>query len=216
MSVLGVTSWHKSYVETHGEPPPDADLVLGTYPLAFVREAAEKMGSLFYMSVKPSVRTIPLEQVCGSMLPFGPPGHEEVTLESGFEEDWYHDIIDHPSLSQWKVELDGSVKISNVGILRSSERHYDHPIKVVLNTASEEGGNEVLATELQTWLKLVPTGEVRVAISLCKMSYVHSGLILEGVHAPHSDKVVLCVIGSWDTREDIEFPLSEAVNFTAL
>ncbi|KAL8785646.1 MAG: hypothetical protein Q9195_008543 [Heterodermia aff. obscurata] len=216
MSVLGVTDWHESYVKEHGKPPPDTDLVLGTYPLVFVREAAAKMGSLFYMSTQPSVRMSGLDQVSGSMMPFGPPGHENMTLVPGLDEDWYHDSIDHPSLAEWEIRSDGSVKIFEVAILRSSERHYDEPLEVILNIASQEGGNEVLATALQAWLKLVPAGEVRVAISLCKMSYVHSGLILEGVHMSESDEMVLRSIGSWDTREDIDFPPGEKVNFTVV
>lgn len=82
-----------------------------------------------------------------------------------------------------------------------------------MNLASQEGENEVLATELQVWLELVPTEEVRIAIFLCKISYVHTGLILERTQVDGSDKMLFRSIGSWDAREDIDFPPSEAVNF---
>lgn len=86
MSVVGVTSWHRRHVEMYGDLPPDTDIVLGAYPLEFVRDAAEKMESLFYMSFKPFVLTVPLDEVSGSMLPFGSPGDFfiDTAQDSGF------------------------------------------------------------------------------------------------------------------------------------
>ena len=215
MSVLGVTDWYEEYVGSHGSPPPDTDLVLGTYPLAFVREAAQKMSSLFYMAFKPMARLVPVDQVSGSMLPFGYIGDEQVTLETGaLEQEVYQDIVDHPSVSQWEIQSDGSVEISEAGILRSCQRPNDNPVKVVLNIAAEDGVNESCATDLQTWLMLVSDGMVRVAISLCKVAHVHTGLILEGVQDIKSNRTVLRSIGNWDTVEDLDFPPTEAVNFT--
>ena len=80
MSVVGVTSWHRRHVEMYNDLPPDTNIVLGAYSLEFVREAAGEMEFLFYMSFKPFVLTVPLDEVSSSMLPFGSPGDSLLIL----------------------------------------------------------------------------------------------------------------------------------------
>lgn len=50
MSALGVTDWYGDHVRQHNSPPPDENLVMGSYTLPFVREAAAKMGAEFFMA----------------------------------------------------------------------------------------------------------------------------------------------------------------------
>jgi hypothetical protein len=44
MSVVGATDWYKMHVENNKTSPSEANLVLGFYLLAFVSEAAKKLG----------------------------------------------------------------------------------------------------------------------------------------------------------------------------
>lgn len=71
MSAIGMTEWYDAYFQQNQRPPPEKDLVLGSYPLAFVREVATKMGAEFFSDfnpddMKPGAR--------GTLLPFKEPG----------------------------------------------------------------------------------------------------------------------------------------------
>lgn len=120
-------------------------------------------------------------------------------------------MVDHPSLLQWEFRPDASVKIYEAEILRSSERPVNSSIKAVMNFAPEDGSVAAFAGELQPRLVLVPEKEVRVAVSLCKIAYVRSCVILHGAHEPHSHEMVLRSVDTWDNSERIEFPPTETV-----
>ena len=70
MSSLGVTDWFNSKPQVE-----DDDLVLGMYPLEFLREASSKIGPDFYLASNgsPSAWAIldPFTRLAGTMLPFG-------------------------------------------------------------------------------------------------------------------------------------------------
>lgn len=75
MSAMGVTDWYVSHLAATGLPPPDKDLVLASYPLSFVMEAAAKIGAEFFESFNPEVYSLPEEEIHGTLLPFGRPGY---------------------------------------------------------------------------------------------------------------------------------------------
>ncbi|KAF6241896.1 hypothetical protein HO173_000608 [Letharia columbiana] len=135
----------------------------------------------------------------------------DTAQDSGLVEGWYQDMIDHPSLLQWEIRPNASVKIYETGILRSSERPCNLPIKAVMDIAPEDGDVAAFAGELQPGLVLVPEKEVRVAVSLCKIAYVRSGVSLQGAHEPHSNEMVLRSVDTLDNSERIEFPPTETV-----
>lgn len=115
------------------------------------------------------------------------------------------------ALLQWEFRPDASVKIYEAEILRSNERPSNSSIKAVMNIAAEDGGVAAFPEEPQTWLMLVSEKEVRVAVSLCKMAYVHSGVILQGAHEPHSNEMMLRSVDTLDNSERIDFPPTETV-----
>lgn len=73
MSVLDVTDWLTTYLKHHQSQPVDGNLVLGTYPLSFVKEAARKIGSQFYGSLGTLKPGDFGKQEFGSLLPFSAP-----------------------------------------------------------------------------------------------------------------------------------------------
>ncbi|KAI0192386.1 hypothetical protein EV127DRAFT_314235, partial [Xylaria flabelliformis] len=123
MSAINVTDWYTEYLNRHGEPPPDKDLILGSYPLAFLDEAAAKLGSYFFSTIKPDILTLEPEDVHGSLLPFGPPGWSS-SSGLGLGHDWYGDTTDHPSLAAWKIGVDGSVLLNEAAVLLSSASNH--------------------------------------------------------------------------------------------
>lgn len=135
----------------------------------------------------------------------------DTAQDSGLVEGWYQDMVDHPSLLQWEIRPDASVNVYEAEILRSSERPSNSSIKAVMNIAPEDGGVAAFAEELQPGLVLVPEKEVRVAVSLCKIAYVHSGVILQSAHEPHLNEMVLRSVDTLDNSERLEFPPTETV-----
>jgi hypothetical protein len=118
MSVLGVTDWY-TRATREGK---NRNMVLGTYPLEFLRAAANRIGASFFNAVivrssstdellqKPSIR--------GSLLPFRP--MERSGAEARFISKWGFEEEDHPSVKSWVIQADGSVRVSSAGILASS------------------------------------------------------------------------------------------------
>jgi hypothetical protein len=126
MSVVGVTDWYRNHVQLTGTAPSEADLVLGLYPLPFVSEAAKKLGPTFYTSIPSELRylqpVIDLSngywnlladpQPVGSLLPFSrSPGYfHSPSTPVAIEQH-------HPTVQDWEVCQDGSVRIKKAGIL---------------------------------------------------------------------------------------------------
>lgn len=125
MSALGMTDWYDEYLHEHGEPPPDKNLVLGSYTLPFVREAADKMGAEFFFCVcTPYNRGIiwpPGPPYRGTFLPFGSPQNDigllGATGNSKFQT--------HSALKSWSIEADASVRVVEASVLVSSDHYPD-------------------------------------------------------------------------------------------
>ena len=117
MSALGITDWYSK------AEMDDKRLVLGCYPLAFVREAASKLGASFYTSISRRQKIPRASGISdsgrehyGSMMPFsattgwlsriiGVPAHIP------------HEVEDHPAVSSWRINSDGSVTVGLAGIV---------------------------------------------------------------------------------------------------
>ncbi|KAI3391114.1 hypothetical protein diail_7937, partial [Diaporthe ilicicola] len=123
MSALGMTDWYDEYLRHHGVPPPDDDLVLGSYPLPFVKEAAAKMGAEFFCcsctTYDKGAIWPPGPPYHGTFLPFGSPQNDYGLLGSseGLR------FRTHPSLMSWSIEADASVNIPEASVLVSSSRY---------------------------------------------------------------------------------------------
>lgn len=127
MSALGMTDWYDEYLHEHGEPPPDENLVLGSYTLPFVREAADKMGAEFFFCVcTPHDRGLiwpPGPPYRGTFLPFGSPQNDIGLL--GWTANFKFQT--HSALKSWSIEADASVRVIEASVLVSSD-HYPHEI----------------------------------------------------------------------------------------
>lgn len=125
MSALGVTDWYDEYLHEHGEPPPDENLVLGSYTLPFVKEAADKMGAEFFFCVCTSYdRGLigpPGPPYRGTFLPFGSPQNALGLLGSTMS----LKVQTHPTLKSWSIEADASVRVIEAAVLVSSDHYPD-------------------------------------------------------------------------------------------
>lgn len=122
MSAIGVTHWY-----SHSARQKESALVCGgsldQYPLSFVREAAEKIGANFYASSPSEGNLLEMlvlslvigdrpRKAVGSMLPFT---SGLLSRAPNFAEGLTGG--DHPAVSTWMILSDGSVEMSEVGIV---------------------------------------------------------------------------------------------------
>lgn len=121
MSAIGVTDW---FLDRDCHAGPDGQkVVLDMFPLAFLQEAARKIGAYFYGGRINSRRGLGLEEDkrTGTMLPF--------SKRRGFFADVDHfyagklnlDMVDHEAVSEWQILESGGVEMHSVGIAASSD-----------------------------------------------------------------------------------------------
>ena len=179
MSALGVTDWYKS----KPTKKTDDDPVLDNYPLAFVKEAASKLGASFYESVTrrheiPEHHSRFDDSYRGSMMPF--------SATNG----WYSrinampiqhrsDPQDHPAVKRWTIKQNGSVKIKQAGIVASigsSNPQEESPMLLDIRKPEVK----IFGCPFGDWAKTLPNGTCAYAVSLLQDSQVQHGLILRG------------------------------------
>ena len=101
MSALGVTDWYET-AKTESKK-----LVLGRYPLAFVREAASKFGASFYTSISWGQKIPKRFQFFdlthyGSMMPFSTKTGWLARI-IGDPAQIQYQVEDHPAVSSWLI-----------------------------------------------------------------------------------------------------------------
>jgi len=125
MSVLGMTEWYNSATAMPEQRQPNKPgFVFDQYPLTFVQEVAQNLGSSFFTTTiledYPSIDDVKTQDVVrGTMLPFRARISEPRRLyvpRLG--------TADHPSVSTWEVRGDGAVFLPEVEILFSSDSDY--------------------------------------------------------------------------------------------
>lgn len=128
MSAIGATAWWRDHLQRVGASPPETELVLGRFPLAFVNEIRQRLGAAFFGSVSlspehPDVSVASDESsvgsssrfgytVIGSMMPFS-----SNSAQRRGSHVWSREHRDHPSVSGWRICLDGCVEMDEVGIV---------------------------------------------------------------------------------------------------
>lgn len=147
MSAVGATDWF----QTSPQELREQDLVFELYPLAFVNEVRKKMGSASFFSSTPlgwQFRTV-LRKFCSraegyfgqleelaSMLPFGW-GAQNLSHDIEFNSH----MIEHDAVKSWVIETSGSVRISEAGIVSSSEDAFpEEKMNCLLAVPSAESG----------------------------------------------------------------------------
>lgn len=161
MSVVGATDWYTEYVSEHKVHPPETDLVLSLSPLAFLAEAAAKIGPTFYTAISTDLHDLSgvvdlsngnwrpqiLVQPIGSMIPITANGTYLLPpQENAFGS------YDHPSVKTWIMNRDGSLQMKQAGILRFGieeiiEKELDDSIQTIEFAAQ---GSLIYDTELDT------------------------------------------------------------------
>lgn len=217
MSAMGITDWYMKYLEEHKQPPPDENLVLDAYPLSFINEVVSKIGSEFFTNFNPDVMKPENHHVRGTLLPFGSPGiHLTSGSGLGVVENIYGDILDHPSLKTWSVNINGSVRIQEASILRPTDVRTADPIQAVLNVATNTGGTEPFSFDLLEFLQKAPGSTERLALTLNKMRETINGIILQSKTWEEDTVVGWINIGTWDTRYLPGFPPTVKLETTVL
>ena len=199
MSALGVTGWYNPNDNTHTKE----DLVLNCYPIAFVHEAAAKLGGSFYITgggmVKSSDEVDSLSPLTkGSMLPFSARCGWFAKLK---EPPNSHGIFeDHPAVKTWNIKQDGSVKIQKVGILASTERPKNDESWLRVFYFGDE------PTRFIDWVNNLPKSMCLYAVSVLKYLGCQWGLFLQGYPKPwYSSTQCLVKVGIFATV-DLDFP----------
>ncbi|KAF6222585.1 hypothetical protein HO133_000631 [Letharia lupina] len=133
MSVIRATGWFIEAPRTGTLRELEKDLVLGLYPILFLRETAEMLGARFYTSIV--IRTDIDEDfsrildIRGSLLPFNTHSQDNgQTFEEICLPRWQFSEGDHPSVKLWSIEADGSVSIPEAAVLVPASHHEVMPL----------------------------------------------------------------------------------------
>ena len=179
MSALGVTEWYTSKATKE----INSDLVLNTYPLAFVKEAASKVGASFYESVTrrreiPERHDLFNSSQRGSMMPFSTTKGWYSPI-NGIPPHYRHNVQDHPTVKTWTIKQNGSVDIKQASILASTEISYpQNESPMTINIMKP--GTPLLRCPFGDWAKTLPEGSCAYAVSLLREWHGQHGLILQG------------------------------------
>ena len=214
MSALGVTDWYGT-TKADGQ-----DLVLGTYPLAFVREAAATLGATFYISLAydyeiPSGYQALKGRFRGSMLPFAHDTAQTRTVSRhiGVPHNIQYEAEDHPAVSSWRVNLDGSVTIRRVGILASNKDSENQNLRMVICIMSPKSKPQ--QCNFDDWVSQLPKNQSVYAVSLLRDSNFQHGIILQGIKMVRFFKQHMVRVGIFFTRA-MNFPKVSYVDWLAI
>ncbi|KAI0169865.1 hypothetical protein GGR52DRAFT_486477 [Hypoxylon sp. FL1284] len=182
MSALGVTEWHRRHLERRWKMKRRARLVMGLYPIEFVRETANKYGYLFWETLGhvPSSEVVSIRGVLldrhslGSMLPFSRNHGRDAHMIDSFTAPNVG-VREHEAVATWKVRSDGSVRMSQAGIFATSE----NPMPQGLTGAMYVRGESVAISDFQGRLEQVAQSGCVYAVVLYGDLVVQCGLLLQ-------------------------------------
>jgi Heterokaryon incompatibility protein (HET) len=221
MSALGVTDWYSSELKRKSKSPYQP-LVLETYPLAFVQEAARKLGAEFYGCLGVQARKIPGEwnartlPAVGSMLPFV----ADKSLYSGYAGVPEHsklNPVDHPSVKTWIIMADGSLRIKSAGIVAAKGNRQNRKYVASILIMHEDGNfNSIPRTvDLDEWIQTLSNGQCAYAVSLYEDANYQHGILLQGSKAFLSSKNWLVKTGVFFSHNQKTAP-AEQVHWKVL
>lgn len=213
MSALGITDWYKPLETNH------KDLVLNCYPLNFVKEAAEKIGASFYLSVStnpelPTHHDVGSRSLNGSMMPF--------STTSG----WFSRIVgmplqfayaphDHPAIKSWSINRNGSVIIKRAGIVASSKDPTSPEDPEMTIHFMKRGYPNPQISRFGDWSKTFAKDVVTYAVSLSRDSGRQNGVILQGIRNFWFSARRLVKVGTFITPQT-ELPVTVDVDWIVL
>jgi hypothetical protein len=220
MSTLGVTDWYSSELKRKSKEPQP--LVLETYPLAFVQEAARKLGAVFYDFPSARARKVPGEwnarkpPVVGSMLPL----MADKGLYSGYAGAPEHSKLnptDHPSVQTWTIKVDGSLRIRRAGIVTAKGNRQNRKyVASILIVHEDERFNPIpREVDLDEWIQTLSNGQCAYAVSLYEDANYQHGIILQGSKDLLSSKYWLVKTGVFFSHNQKTAP-AEQVDWEVL
>lgn len=191
MSVIGATEWFRGQTLEQFRAGDDSEnLVCGLYPLEFVNEVYRKCGGSFFTCPITAATLFTIEEdgketvftSRGTMLPFIPVQEPQKEFSIGVNLG-LRKLPDHPSVSSWTVQTDGSVLIPVASIVVSKYRvttPLDRKCTIVGNDPFERGSLQariVIEMNLQQWIDELQ-GEAHV---ICVMNSEEklTGIILQ-------------------------------------
>lgn len=183
MSSLDVTDWflENEICQT------DDDLVLGMYPLPFVREAALKIEAEFYLAMDDAPSSEELSSVVqgkliGSMLPFYRFDPAEIGMRGSTSHNAKAFLDDHPSVSTRVIEQDGSVRISQAAIIAPLSYGSGLPETIKAYLGFQHGPMYERSREvvIHEWIEEQNRTYETYLVSLSKDMFLNQGLILQG------------------------------------
>jgi hypothetical protein len=192
MSAIGVTEWYVGRLADDSNPLLDVEnLVLGVYPLDFVREACAKSGARFFeatftISKRRFERSLETKKAIGSMLPFCRPkgwlwgryGPPEVSRIG---------IHEHPAARDWVILSDGMVSMPTAGIF-STSTETDYPKKsgsILWSVGSDADDGRTDDFHMQ--LRQLANGSVVHAVCLYQDKQIQHGIVLEEANKVFKD-----------------------------
>ncbi len=214
MSALGITDWYKSDIKAPN------DLVLNCYPIIFVKEAAAKLGAVFYWSVAIKQR-LPSHwdkfnyPDKGSMMPFSAASGWFSKVPGALPE-YRHTPEDHPAVATGTIMQDGSVAMKRAGILASSKTPADPSELPMTIDFNYDASPRPQAVRFDDWVKGFPKEVVTYAISLWRDPGWQHGLILQGYRKSWFSTQRLVKVKTFVTPERTDLPPTTNVNWLVL
>lgn len=241
MSAIGVTDWYRARQDSDAGASMDS-MVLGNYSLAFIREAARKIGGEFYTGARSLAEKGHLVSSGargpgglvggeGTMLPV--PRVAEVQGErhaSGTAVivpigDGYINPQDHPSLAGWTIRPDAGVEMRSVGITAvSNARVHMACQQARIDWLSSRPGEDpeqlrvsrTTSGDLCEYLTEIAQGATLYAVALFQSSQSQTGVVLAPVpDQDGSSRTRLVKIGNYELL-GVPLPPTTEVNWVVL
>ena len=200
MSAIGVTDWFEPF--KRGTRDQEAPSQPSEYPLAFVREAASKLGAEFYTSRLAEGELLEMlvlslepagtyREGVGSMVPFTSSKLcRTPSVVEGFAGP------DHPTVSSWEILPDRSVKVLRAGILSytGQSRSRDRSLICVCVAPDTEEPISLLVkgptkVDLDAWIDSFLPGTRNYAVVLHHGHGVVDGILLKELSSGELIKV---------------------------
>lgn len=223
MSALGCTSWFDRYrsdfIDVSHMLSWTPELVLGMYPVNFLREAHLKLGGAFWfhrLGLPETARDLENEVPLGTLLPLSTsPRAWQFQPKGG---DLLEDLSGGSLTEDWEIQLDGTVIIT--GAFFASEANSGLEKGGLFTVTSAEVGGDHKFESFQSWLDEEYLTPFRVAVAVAYDLDSCYGVILEGKPSQKRNGAPIFVrTGSFQTGIDWywQFAASKtAVNWLVL
>jgi hypothetical protein len=208
----------------------EGNLVLGMYPLRFLMEAAKKFGAIIFNISAPRAQigisiqtTMAKEDLLGTRLPFskhrGWLSGVRMLVREG-----HIDRCDHPTTTQWKIRIDGSIHPQSVGITFTSEDTSTKiiPGTLVVSDASRNNtmrfvSSEVIQTpNIHKSLKELNPTQCIYGIELYEDYGMRNGILLQRLRYSISGEYYFLKVGDYAVGSDFRVPASTDVDWVVL